>query len=375
MSGFVPFELEEWQSNYEHEVRWNLADSGVHPVLLRELLDDQTSIDDLLALDLHYPVVGGTARLRELIAAMHPGADASHVLVTVGAAEANTITAQALVRPGDHVVVLEPGYRQLWGTVQNLGATVDAFHLREDRGWRPDLDELRSVLRPDTRLVCVANPNNPVGTIMDPVEMDAIIDACREIGAWLMVDEVYRGSERLTDDETPTVWGRYERIVTTGSLSKSYGMSGTRVGWLVAPTAELRDAAWRRHEYATIATSNVSMHLAELALAEPRRSQLIARTRGFIREGWSVLEDWLTTTEGLVHAHPPAATALAFVGYDLPIGSVEVAHHLRRNGVLVAPGTAFGVEHHLRITHGLRRDLMEDALAVIGATLSGLIPR
>jgi len=369
--GFTPFALEEWQSRYEDHVRFNLADSGVHPATLAELVPDDGAVAALLARDLHYPPVSGTDRLRELIAGLHPGAGAEQVLVTVGAAEANSIVAQTLVHPGDHVVVLEPGYRQLWGSCHNLGAEVEVFHLREEHAWRPDLDELRGRLRPDTRLVTLANPNNPAGTILSPAEMAAVVDACREVGAWLLVDEVYRGSERLTDVETPTVWGSYERLVVTGSLSKSYGLSGLRLGWLVAP-ADVRDAAFRRHEYVTIATSNLSMYLAELALAEPMRSRLLARTRAYIREGWALMDDWLRSTDGRCGAHAPDATALAFVRYDAPVDAVTVAHRIREAGVLVAPGTAFGVDRHLRITHGLRRDVLGEALDIIGSTIRDL---
>ncbi len=368
---FVPFALEEWQSRYEYEVRYNLADSGVHPATLDDLVQGADAVAALLARDLHYPPVGGTDRLRDLIAALQPGVERDHVLVTVGAAEANSISAQALVRPGDHVIVMEPGYRQLWGTCHNLGAEVDVFRLRPELGWRPDLDELRDQLRPDTRLVTLANPNNPVGTILRPDEMAAIVEACRSVGAWLLVDEVYRGSERLTEDETPSVWGSYDRLVVTGSLSKSYGLSGLRIGWLIAPP-EIREAAWRRHEYVTISTSNLAMYLAELALAEPLRSRLVARTRGFIREGWAIMDDWLRSTDGLCSANAPDATALAFVRYRPALDAVTVAHRIREAGVLVAPGTAFGVDGHLRITHGLERSMLADALDIIGTAIGSL---
>ena len=305
----------------------------------------------------------GTDRLRELISALHPGSTADEVLVTVGAAEANSIIAETLVAPGDHVVVLEPSYRQMWGAMRNLGAEVESFHLRVDDGWRPDIDELRAVIRPDTRLVCLANPNNPTGRILTPVEMAEIVDACRVSGAWLVVDEVYRGSERLTDVETPTVFGTYERLVVTGSLSKSYGLSGLRIGWLVAPRP-VRDDAWRRHEYAVIAASNVSMHLAELALTEPiARASCSPGPAGYIREGWTLLEAWLRDNEDLVSAHAPGATALAFVRYAVDLPSAVVADEIRKAGVLVAPGDAFGVEGHLRITHGVHPERLQPALA------------
>ncbi|MEU2779233.1 aminotransferase class I/II-fold pyridoxal phosphate-dependent enzyme [Streptomyces sp. NPDC007162] len=369
---FTPFALEEWQSRYETDVAYNLADSGIDPVRLDELVDTEEKVRDLLSTPLHYPAVGGNYHLRGLIAAQYPGAVADNVLVTVGAAEANTLAVHALIEPGDHAVVLEPGYRQVWGTLRNLGAEVDAFHLRADDGWRPDLAELERVLRPGTKLVYIVNPNNPVGTALTDTEVDAIAAACAKVGAWLIVDEVYRGTERLTDIETRTAWGTYDRVVTVGSVSKAYGLPGLRLGWLVAPR-EVVQASWRRHEYFTISTGILSMKLAEIALAEPTRTALLQRTRGLIRSGWNRLNTWVESTDGLVTAHAPEATALAFVEYHFDVPSARVADVLRTEGdVLVGAGADFGVEYHLRLTHGLELGYLDKALERIETTLREL---
>jgi aspartate/methionine/tyrosine aminotransferase len=272
---FTAFDLEQWQSLYETNVKFNLADSGVQPVTLGELVSTPDAVSQLLRTPLHYPAVNGTARLRELIAALYQGAGPENVLVTVGAAEANGITVASLTRPGDHVIVMEPGYRQVSGIGLNSGCEVEAFHLRRQNKWRPDLDELDRLVRPSTRLIAVTNPNNPVGTILTSAEMERIVRAAARSGAWLLADEVYRGTERMSDQETGSFFGRYERVVSTGSMSKAYGLSGLRAGWLVAPP-EVIEAAWRRHEYATISTGMLSMTLAEIALTEPLRTQLLA---------------------------------------------------------------------------------------------------
>jgi len=367
---FTPFELEQWQSLYETTVKFNLADSGVQPVTLRELISTPEAVEALLRTPLHYPAVNGTMRLRELIAGLYPGAGPENVLVTVGAAEANGITVAALTQPGDHVIVMEPGYRQVSGVSRNAGCEVEAFHLRRDSDWRPDLDELDRLIRPTTRLIAVTNPNNPVGTILTAGEIDRITAAAERCGAWMLADEVYRGTERLSDMETASFYGRYDRVVATGSMSKTYGLSGLRTGWLVAPP-EVIDAAWRRHEYATISTGMLSMTLAETALTEPLRTQLLGRNRALIRSGYERIEKWIAASGGIVSIVPPAATALAFVYYALDLPSLEVAHALReRASVLVGAGAHFGVEHHLRITHGLAPAYMDQALERISETLS-----
>lgn len=370
---FTPFELEAWQSRYEHEVEYNLADSGVHPVRVDELVTDPTAVSRLLDVELGYPPVGGTDALRALIADWQGGgARADNVLVTVGAAEANAITIATLVEPGSNVVVMEPGYRQVRGCALNLGAAVEAFPLDPARGWRPDLDALAAAVTPATRLIAVTNPNNPAGTILTEEEMDAVVAAAARVGAWILGDEVYRGTERLTDQVTPSFFGRYDKVVCVGSLSKAFGLPGLRTGWLVAPRTLVEDA-WRRHEYATISTGAMSMYLAEIALQSPVRDSLIARGRELIHNGYSRLEQWVDASQGLLSIVPPAATALGFVRYHFDVPSLDVADALRTQaGVLVGAGAHFGAEGHLRIAHGLEPAYLDAGLQRMSLTLDRL---
>ena len=354
---FQPFALEQWQSEWEHTVEINLADSSVRCATLREVLG-VGAVDRLLDQVLFYPQVNGTDALRTRIAGLYAGAQADQVLVTTGASEANQILCQALLSPGDEIVVMEPGYRQIWGIARNLGCTVKSFPLLPDQGWRPDLDALEAAVGPRTRMIAIVNPNNPTGSILTAEEAARITAIAAKSGAWLHVDEVYRGTERLTDTETPSFWGgpdsstHYERVVVVGSLSKAYGLAGLRIGWMVGPK-DLVEDAWRRHEYVVIAAAGPSMLLAEMALEPATRARLVGRQRELSRSGWAGLERWLSANADLVSAVPPAATALGFVRYHLDLDSVAVADAIRRRtSVLVAPGVYLGAEHHLRITHG-----------------------
>ncbi len=369
---FIPFHLEQWQSEYEQTVDYNLADSGVDPVSVKEMLTSTGSLERLQELALHYPPVNGSPKLRDLIAGLYHGADRDNVLVTVGAAEANSIVLAALLDPGDEVVVMEPGYRQVWGITQNLGCKVVPYHLDINNGWNLNFDELEQVVTPRTKLIGVTNPNNPTGKILTEAEIDRIVKIAARHGAWIMADEVYRGTERLTDLETPSFYGRYDRLVATNSLSKSYGLSGLRIGWIVSPQQTVA-SAWRRHEYLAISAGSADMFFAELALAEPMRSWLIARTRRVIRAGYSRFDAWVQSHSSLVSIVPPESTALAFLRYHLDLSSFAVADTIRQKAnVLVAPGDYFGVDHHLRITHGLKPEFMQDGLNRIGMVLEEL---
>ncbi len=339
-------------SRWEQVVDYNLTESGVHPVPLRELLGETGYLDTLLDTELNYPQVNGTDELRDTIAALYPGATRAHVLVTVGAAEANFITVQTFAEAGGEVVVMVPNYMLVWGAAHNFGAPVKTFPLREDEGWAPDLDALDAAVTEATTLIAVCNPNNPTGYILTEDEMDAIVAIADRVGAWILADEVYSGAEQGTDIQTPSFWGRYDKVLALNSLSKAYGLPGLRIGWVVGPP-DMLEAIWRRHEYTTIAATMLSNKLATLALSPEVRPRLLERTRRYVRRGYSVLEVWLKEHGDLFAWTPPQAAAIAFVKYNLDIPSVDFVERLRQEqSVLLVPGAHAGLDHHLRISFG-----------------------
>lgn len=371
---FQPFELENWQSDYEQTVRFNLSDSTIEPLKLRELLTDPGDVDAMLDTALYYPEVNGERGLREVVAELHPDADLGpdDVLVTIGASEANAIIVDALCRPGDRVVVMEPGYRQVWGLARNAGCDVRSFPLLAEAGWRPDLDALERLAAPGTRLIYICNPNNPTGRILSDEEMDRIVGIASRCGAWLLADEVYRGSERPPHELTPSFVGRGDRIVGVNSLSKSYGLSGLRIGWAIGPR-RLISQLWRRHEYAAIATGRLDNFLAQVALTEPTRGRILERNRRAVARGWDVLQPWLREHRDSLSLSAPDSTPLAFLAYRGGLGSVAVADMIRREaGVLVCPGAHFGCEGHLRLNFGFGADYVARALKAMSPVVRSL---
>ncbi|MFG1684629.1 aminotransferase class I/II-fold pyridoxal phosphate-dependent enzyme [Nonomuraea sp. NPDC049269] len=358
------FELENWQSDYEQTVRFNLSDSTIDPVSLAELLGPEADLGALLATELYYPEVNGERELRELIAAGYPGGDltADNVLVTVGASEANAAIVDAYCPPGSRVIVMEPGYQQVWGLARNRGCDVRAFRLDPERGWRPDLRALSDLAVPGTSVIYVCNPNNPVGYILDEDEMTAIVEIAERCGAWLVADEVYHGSEHDPAAPARTFVGRYDRVIGVNSMSKSYGLSGLRVGWAAGPPDVIRKL-WRRHEYAAIATGRLDNVLAALALQTDTAARILGRNRAAMGEGWALFEDWKRSLGGLVTAHRPMATPLAFVRFATALDSVEVGHRLRVDAsTLICPGVYFGCEGYLRMNVGFGLDYVAQAL-------------
>jgi aspartate/methionine/tyrosine aminotransferase len=364
--------MERWMSLWEQDVEYNLSESGVHPMTLRELLADQLDVvEQLLDTELNYPHVNGIPELREHIALMYDGAGPDNVLVTTGAIEANYNTVAALLSPGQQIVVMLPNYMQVWGLAHNHGLDLRTFALNERAGWTVDMASLEEAVTSDTRLIAVCNPNNPTGHIMTPAEMDAVVAAAESAGAWILADEVYAGAERETDEQTPSFYGRYDKVIATGSMSKAYGLPGLRIGWAVGPVDAI-DQIWARHEYTSLSATMLSNRLAAIALSPQVRPRIIRRTRDYIRRGYPVLQRWMDGHPGLFSLTPPQAAAIAFVRYHLDVNSTELIEQLReRHSVLIVPGDHFGLDHHVRISFGLPHDYLTEGLDRIHRLITG----
>jgi len=373
MKDYQPFLMERYMSAYEQDVDINLSESGVHPLTLRELLAfENTSFDELLETEINYPHVNGIPELRQNIASMYEGADPDQVLVTVGAIEANYNSVRTVLKRGDELLIMLPNYMQVWGVAKNHEYTIKTFSLREENNWAPDLDELENKASNLTRLIAICNPNNPTGYILSESEMDSIVRIAERTGAWILADEVYAGAEQFTDTQTPSFYGRYDKVIAVGSMSKAYGLPGLRTGWLVAPH-HMVDQIWARHEYTTLSTTMLSNKLTSLALSEKIRPLLLRRTREYIRRGYPILQKWMDEQGGIFESIPPKAAAIAFVKYKLDINSTELAMSLiREKSVMLVPGDHFGMDNYFRISYGLPEDYLREGLDRIRKFISTL---
>ena len=362
-----PFELERWQSLHEHHTAINLAESGVHPLRVGELAAGADR-DALLDQALEYTQTNGTAALRDRIAALYDGASAANVLVTNGSAEANLLACWQLIEPGDEAVVVHPVYMQIPGLLRSFGATVREVWLEPGpAGWRLDLDAVRAAVGPRTRFIAVCNPNNPTGARLDETALAALGEIAARRGCWLLADEVYRGAE-LDGRDTPSAWGGGERVLVTGGLSKAYGLPGLRIGWLAGPAGLIEDL-WTRRDYTSIAPGAVNDLLARLALEPRRRRELLARTRRILRGNQAVVAEW-AARHPAVRQFPPEAGGVTLIRYPGARPSDELAERLRADhGVLVVPGSHFGLDHHLRLGIGGEPEPLREGLARLGRVL------
>lgn len=368
--------MERMQSTWENRVEINLSESGVHPLRIEELCDTPASRDALLGQELVYTQSNGTPELRRLIAGMYPGATEDHVEVTNGGSEANYISVWNLVEPGDEVVMMVPNYMQIWGLARGFGAEVRPWALREtivdgEPRWRPDIDELRSLVSPRTKLILICNPNNPTGARLTADDLDEICRIAGQHDAWVLADEIYRGAE-LDGRDTPSIWGRYDRAIVTSGLSKAYGLPGLRIGWIVGPQ-DLVARLWSYHDYTTISPGAMSDHLAKVALQPERRKTILSRTRKIITTNYPIVREWLAAYGDQFRHARPEAGAIVYVAYKHPINSTDLINRLRETqSVLIVPGDHFHMDGYFRLGFGSATDYLREGLKRVHAVLNAL---
>ena len=367
------FEMERMQSTWENIVEYDLSESGVRPLTLRELMAMGFDLESFLDVPLGYSQSNGTLELREALTKIYPGATVDHIEVTNGTSEANYLIALSQVRAGDGFAFETPNYMQLWGIPRSLGAEARTFHLRPEADWEPDWNEFERAVAPGTRLVYVSNPNNPTGAVLSDEAMKRIVERVEKVGAMLMADEVYQGAE-VSRPRTKSFWGMSDRVIVTSGLSKAWGIPGVRIGWIVGPP-QLIAECWAQHDYLTIGPGKLSDQIAKIAVQPENREKCYARTKAVLNRNLEIAREWVRSFNGFLEWREPEAGAIALMKYKASIPSVELCEGIRvRQSTLIVPGKQLGVEGYVRIWLGAREDYLREGLRRIGVELRSLIP-
>lgn len=361
------FELERWMTTWELDVDFDIAESGIYPLSLEELyklIGDEVSAalqEKLLTMRLGYSEARGTLELRSAIAKTFENATPDDVLVTTGAIEANFLIFNALLHEGDHVVAVAPTYQQLLSVPKAITTNVTEWSVVQGEGFRYDLDTLESLVAPDTKLIVLNTPHNPTGAMLDQAGLERVVEIARRNDAWLLSDEAYRWLEHPDGEKLPSpAHDLGDKVISVGTMSKPFGLPGLRVGWLVA-NPELVAACWSFRDYVSLSPSGISDAIALTAIEH--REAIFPRNRDIIGTNLNVANIWFRDNADLVSWQPPRAGLLAMMRYNIDIPSTELADRLAKEvRVMLAPGSAFGLEHHLRIGVGQRPDLFAEGL-------------
>lgn len=368
-----PFGVEIWMNEWETKCSHNLAETCVDSLTIAELLEitgrNSDDLSALLPMRLSYGAINGSERLRRAIAALYRHQTPEGVIVTHGTIGANMLVHRALVERGDRVVAVVPTYQQHYSIPDSLGADVQRLPLREGDNWLPDLDELRRLAVPGTRLIALTNPNNPTGALIPEPMLREIADIARAAGAWVLCDEVYRGTDQQGPGMTPSMADLYEKGISTAGMSKAFSLAGLRLGWVAAPRAVIEQVMIHR-DYDTISVGMIDDHFAALALENADR--ILDRARRITRGNLAVLADWVAGEARVSFVRPQSGTT-ALLRLDVPMPSAEFCIALQQEtGVMLLPGSALGMEGYVRIGYACAPDTLQQGLARISGFLARL---
>lgn len=372
---FRPFKLERFFARWEFEAKWLLCSSDCESMSVADIVAmEEGGARELLDLRLGYTETRGSPDLRNAIAKRYFLTKADGVIVHSGAEEAILNLCLALLSRGDRVVVNDPCYQSLAEIPRSLGCEVIPWKVRqitagEKKRWYFDPDELNGLLSGGAKLVILNAPHNPTGALPTHAELSAIVDACREAGAILFMDEVYRNLEHNPARRLPCAADAYENGVSLDVMSKSPGLAGLRIGWLATRRQDILDGVARVKDYNSICASGPSEVIASIALRH--MDVIIARNRGIVERNLASLRDFFSRRPDIATWIEPEGGSIAFPSLSGGLDAEEVAARLvTETGVLILPGAFYDCDKaHFRIGYG--RANMKEALGLFEAWFDG----
>ena len=365
-----PFEIEIWMNEFENHCAYNLGETCVASLTIEQLLsmsgNEDSILSDLLPMKMTYGAIEGSDRLRNSICGLYESQEPENIIVTHGAIGANALVYQTLVRPGDHVVSVLPTYQQHYSIPEALGADVEILSLRPENEFLPDLDEIRRMLRADTRLIAINNPNNPTGALMDEAVLKQIVEIAAQADAYILCDEVYRGTNQMGDGSTASIVDLYERGIATHSMSKAFSLAGLRLGWIAAAQAFIGEVSIHR-DYNTISVSQLDDYFACLALEA--KDKILERSRQITRGNLQILDDWISAEPLMSYIKPRSGTT-ALLKYDLDMPSRDFCIQLlEETGVMLTPGSTMDMEGWIRIGYANDAEILRRGLEKVSEFL------
>lgn len=366
------FGVEQWMDEFENHCELNLAETCVESLTMEELLRlsgyDESILRDLLPMKLDYGAIPGSDRLRQNICGLYDEQQLDNIVVTHGTIGANSLVHHALVSRGDHVISVLPTYQQHYSIPESLGAEVTILPLREENSFLPDLDELQAMVRSNTKLIAINNPNNPTGSLMDREFLLKISAIASQSNAYLLSDEVYRGVDQAGEGFTASVADLYDNGISTAGMSKVFSLAGLRLGWVAAPVEVIEMVSIHR-DYNTISVSKIDDYFACIALE--CRDKILDRSRRLVRTNLAILDAWVAAEGSISYVKPQSAT-VALLKYDIDMSSRDFCVQLlAETGVMLTPGSALDMEGYVRIGYAQDEDVLTKGLKRLTKFLAG----
>ena len=362
-----PFAVEEWMNAWEVGAKYNIAETCVDSISMNELFEltgeDKTEfLNRLCARRLSYGDIEGLPEFRKGVCGLYKTLNIENIVPTHGASGANHHVFYSLISPGDRVVSIMPTYQQLYSIPESYGADVQILHLSKENNYLPDLEKLRRLVTPKTKMICINNPNNPTGALMSEQILREIVEIARSADAWILCDEVYRHLSQ-EDGWCPSIVDLYEKGISVSSMSKVFSLAGLRLGWIATHDMSVVKSCLSHRDYNLVSCGVFDEMLAAAALKHS--DKLLERSRKIVRENLQILDDWVSSEPHVSYVKPKAGTT-ALVYYDLDIPSYEFCEEMYKNtGAYVTPGDCFEVPHSMRIGYAYGKQDLIDGLKAI----------
>lgn len=355
-----PFKLERFFAKYEFNTEYLLCSSDCESMPIAELLGlEPGAAEKFQNVWLGYTESQGSPALRAEICKLYEKIEPDNILVHTGAEEAIFIFMFTAFKEYDHVIVHSPGYQSLAEVARGAGCDVSPWKSREENNWALDIDELRHLMRTNTKAIIINTPHNPTGYLMSREDYDAVHKFAQENKLLLFCDEVYRESEYDPEMRLPAGCDYGEHAVSLGVTSKTYGLAGLRIGWIATKNKAIYEKMASLKDYTTICNSAPSEFLAEVAMRN--RKKLVERNLNIITENTSIIDEFFTRYSSLFTWIRPQAGSMAFPRYLR--GNVEkfCDELVKKAGVLLLPGTVYDdSNNHFRL--GLGRKNLPQAV-------------
>lgn len=362
-----PFAVEEWMNAWEVGAKYNIAETCVDSISMNELFEltgeDKTEfLNRLCARRLSYGDIEGLPEFRKGVCGLYKTLNIENIVPTHGASGANHHVFYSLISPGDRVVSIMPTYQQLYSIPESYGADVQILHLSKENNYLPDLEKLRRLVTPETKMICINNPNNPTGALMSEQLLREIVEIARSADAWILCDEVYRHLSQ-EDGWCPSIVDLYEKGISVSSMSKVFSLAGLRLGWIATHDMSVVKSCLSHRDYNLVSCGVFDEMLAAAALKH--RDKLLERSRKIVQENLQILDDWVSSEPHVSYVKPKAGTT-ALVYYDLDIPSYEFCEEMyKKTGAFVTPGDCFEVPHSMRIGYAYGKQDLIDGLKAI----------
>lgn len=362
-----PFAVEEWMNAWEVGAKYNIAETCVDSISMNDLFEltgeDKTEfLNRLCARRLSYGDIEGLPEFRKGVCDLYKTLNIENIVPTHGASGANHHVFYSLISPGDRVVSIMPTYQQLYSIPESYGADVQILHLSKENNYLPDLEKLRRLVTPKTKMICINNPNNPTGALMSEQMLREIVEIARSADAWILCDEVYRHLSQ-EDGWCPSIVDLYEKGISVSSMSKVFSLAGLRLGWIATHDMSVVKSCLSHRDYNLVSCGVFDEMLAAAALKH--RDKLLERSRKIVRENLQILDDWVGSEPHVSYVKPKAGTT-ALVYYDLDISSYEFCEEMyKKTGAFVTPGDCFEVPHSMRIGYAYGKQDLIDGLKAI----------